>query len=113
MSPKVAPSASLPIGDEPAIRLKLEDDAELPFDDKRRYAAEFIAIVQTTAQHSADGKFVAAQVRDRTDIGRTRVIQILECFDRLGLTRRQGDLRTLRSNASPILDLRNNSRQTH
>ena len=29
MSPKVAPSASLPAGDEPAIRLKLEDDAEL------------------------------------------------------------------------------------
>ena len=79
----------------------------------RATMAEFIAIVQTTAQHSAEGKFVAAQVRDRTDIGRTRVIQILECFDRLGLTRRQGDLRTLRSNAPPILDLSNHSPQTH
>ena len=63
----------------------------------RATLASFESIVAATAQAVPGGRFTAAQVRDRTDIGRTRVIEILECFDRMGITRRAGDLRTLRN----------------
>ena len=49
------------------------------------------------------GKFSAAQVRDKTDIGRGRAIEILECFDRLGITQRVGDLRVMRKDYTAIL----------
>ncbi len=58
--------------------------------------ARFAAIADAVFRAAPDGKFSAAQVRDRTDIGRTRAIQILECFDRLGITHRVGDVRTIR-----------------
>jgi selenocysteine-specific elongation factor len=57
--------------------------------------ARFGAIAVQTAREVPAGKFTAAQVRDHTDIGRTRVIEILECFDRMGITRRAGDMRTI------------------
>ncbi len=41
------------------------------------------------------GEFTAAQFRDRVENGRKVAIQILEFFDRLGLTIRRGDLRRL------------------
>jgi selenocysteine-specific elongation factor len=65
--------------------------------------ARFAAIADAVFRVAPDGKFSAAQVRDRTDIGRTRAIQILECFDRLGITQRIGDLRTIRKDYQPIL----------
>jgi selenocysteine-specific elongation factor len=40
-------------------------------------------------------KFAAADFRDRAAVGRNAVIEILEYFDRIGLTHRSGDLRTL------------------
>ncbi|WP_395698183.1 selenocysteine-specific translation elongation factor [Methylocella sp.] len=43
----------------------------------------------------AGGLFTAAQLRDRLDNGRKVAIQILEFFDRHGLTVRRGDLRRL------------------
>jgi selenocysteine-specific elongation factor len=60
--------------------------------------ARFAAIADKVARSLPGGKFTAAQVRDSTDIGRNRVIEILECFDRLGVTMRVGDLRTMRKN---------------
>ena len=57
--------------------------------------ARFGAVTAATARAVPGGRFTAAQVRDRTDIGRTRVIEILECFDRMGITRRSGHLRTM------------------
>ena len=42
---------------------------------------------------SASGQFTAAQLRDRLDNGRKVAIQILEFFDRHGVTLRRGDLR--------------------
>ena len=43
----------------------------------------------------AGAKFSAADFRDRAGVGRNAVIEILEYFDRIGLTHRSGDLRTL------------------
>lgn len=61
----------------------------------RATLAGFGAIAVETSRAVPAGRFTAAQVRDRTDIGRMRVIEILECFDRIGITRRAGDLRTI------------------
>ena len=41
------------------------------------------------------GEFTAAQLRDRLDNGRKVAIQILEFFDRHGVTLRRGDLRRI------------------
>ena len=43
----------------------------------------------------AGNKFTAADFRDRAGVGRNAVIEILEYFDRIGLTHRSGDLRSL------------------
>jgi selenocysteine-specific elongation factor len=61
----------------------------------RATLARFASIVLAVSRSLPAGRFAAAQVRDRTGIGRNRVIEILECFDRLGLTRRAGDLRAM------------------
>ena len=47
------------------------------------------------AAHAADGKFSAAEFRDRLDNGRKVAIQILEFFDRHGFTIRRQDLRRI------------------
>ncbi|MBH8828986.1 SelB C-terminal domain-containing protein, partial [Pseudomonas aeruginosa] len=46
------------------------------------------------------GPTPAAQFRDRLGIGRKRSIQILEHFDRIGLTRRIGNDRRLREGSA-------------
>ncbi len=50
-----------------------------------------------------DGDVLAAQFRDATGLGRKRAIQILEYFDRIGLTRRVGDVHKLRAECSLFL----------
>ena len=51
---------------------------------------------QLVRELTSDGtKFGAADFRDRAGVGRNAVIEILEYFDRLGLTHRSGDLRSL------------------
>jgi selenocysteine-specific elongation factor len=61
----------------------------------RATVAEMAAIAADVAAR-ADGKeFSAAQFRDRLDNGRKVAIQILEFFDRHGLTLRRGDLRRI------------------
>ncbi len=47
------------------------------------------------AEHAPDGKFSAADFRDRLDNGRKVAIQILEFFDRHGFTIRRQDLRRI------------------
>ncbi|MDO5625415.1 MAG: selenocysteine-specific translation elongation factor [Pseudomonadota bacterium] len=49
------------------------------------------------------GQVLAAQFRDATGLGRKRAIQILEYFDRVGLTRRVGDVHKLRSECTLFL----------
>lgn len=61
----------------------------------RDTVAEMVAIVQRLSQQSADRQFTAAQFRDCVQNGRKVAIQILEFFDRHGVTLRRGDLRRL------------------
>jgi selenocysteine-specific elongation factor len=61
----------------------------------REAVAEIVAFAQDIARHAPDGQFTAAQLRDRLDNGRKVAIQILEFFDRHGVTLRRGDLRRI------------------
>jgi selenocysteine-specific elongation factor len=54
------------------------------------------ASVAATAQHAPDGQFSVADFRDVCGLGRNLCIEILEYFDRHGLTQRLGDKRKLR-----------------
>ena len=69
----------------------------------RTTVAQFAAITEAVSRTVPNGRFSAAQVRDQTDIGRTRAIEILEALDRLGITQRIGDLRIVRKDFAPIL----------
>lgn len=53
------------------------------------------AIAIEVASHAPEGRFTAADFRDRLHNGRKVAIQILEFFDRHGLTMRRGDLRRI------------------
>jgi selenocysteine-specific elongation factor len=61
----------------------------------RVVVAEMVEIATDTAAKSSDGQFTAASFRDRLDNGRKVAIQILEFFDRHGVTLRRGDLRRI------------------
>ncbi len=61
----------------------------------RPVVAEIAAILAELAQASPAGSFTAADLRDRLDNGRKVAIQILEFFDRHGVSVRRGDLRRL------------------
>ena len=60
---------------------------------QRETVVEMAAIARDLTDASATGFFGAADFRDRLDNGRKVAIQVLEYFDRHGLTRRDGDLR--------------------
>jgi selenocysteine-specific elongation factor len=57
--------------------------------------AEMVGIAADIASGAQDGHFTAAQFRDRLDNGRKVAIQLLEYFDRSGVTARRGDLRRI------------------
>ncbi len=61
----------------------------------RSTVAEMVQIGIDLAAASATGEFTAAQFRDRMNNGRKVAIQILEFFDRHGVTLRRGDLRRI------------------
>jgi selenocysteine-specific elongation factor len=61
----------------------------------RDAVAEMVAIAADIAGSSPKGEFTAAQLRDRLDNGRKVAIQILDFFDRHGVTMRRGDLRRI------------------
>ncbi len=61
----------------------------------RDTVAEMVTIAADVAAHSDKGEFTAAQLRDRLDNGRKVAIQILDFFDRHGVTMRRGDLRRI------------------
>ena len=55
------------------------------------------ALVEIAAKLDAvHGGFKAAEFRDASGIGRNFVIQLLEFFDRIGVTRRSGEIRRIR-----------------
>lgn len=55
--------------------------------------AHFEGIVHELARTRPDGTFSVADFRDRAGIGRNAVVEVLEYFDRIGLTRRDGQVR--------------------
>ncbi|PSC04023.1 selenocysteine-specific translation elongation factor [Alsobacter soli] len=61
----------------------------------RPTVAEMVGVAADLAAHGPKGEFTAAQFRDRLDNGRKVAIQILEFFDRYGVTMRRGDLRRI------------------
>jgi selenocysteine-specific elongation factor len=63
---------------------------------------ELAALVERTAQSAPEGHFTAAQFRDQSGIGRGLAIELLEYFDRSGLTLRLGDARRLRQPADRL-----------
>ena len=62
---------------------------------RRETVEEMAQIAADIAAGQPDGQIAAAQFRDRLDNGRKVAIQILEYFDRRGLTLRRGDLRRI------------------
>jgi selenocysteine-specific elongation factor len=62
----------------------------------RRQVAALAARAAVLAQELAGKGFTAAQYRDAIGAGRNLVIQVLEFFDGIGVTRRNGDVRTMR-----------------
>ncbi len=61
----------------------------------RATVAEMVEIAADLAAKATNGQFTAAELRDRLDNGRKVAIQILEFFDRHGVTLRRGDLRRI------------------
>ena len=80
-----------------AARLGLVDEVAHDHFFLRATTHEMVLIVADIAAHAADGRFTAAQFRDRIDSGRKVAIQILEFFDRQGVTLNHGTLRRIQA----------------
>ena len=99
--PRVRDLAGLFDADEREVRRVLKLTARLGRTDQiahdhffaRATVAEMAAIVADVGAHAADGWITAATFRDRVQNGRKVAIEILDFFDRHGLTIRRGDLR--------------------
>jgi selenocysteine-specific elongation factor len=76
-------------------RMGLVDEVALDHFFLRATVAEMVGIVVDLSQTQPLGQFTASQFRDRVDNGRKVAIQILEFFDRHGVTLRRGDLRRI------------------
>ena len=57
--------------------------------------ARLAGIARELTETAPDGGFTAAAFKDRSGIGRNLTIEVLEYFDRAGVTRRVGDVRFL------------------
>ena len=68
--------------------------------------AEMAEVAMDVACRAEDGRFNAAEFRDRLDNGRKVAIQILEYFDRQGFTMRRGDWRRINPNRTSMFALR-------
>ena len=74
--------------------------------DKRFFSAgqvrRLAAFAEELSQAADDGRFTAGAFRDRSGIGRNLAIEVLEYFDRAGITRSDGEgNRTARGKAFP------------
>lgn len=78
-----------------ARRLGLVDEVAHDHFFLRTTMHEMVQIAIDIATHSADGRFTAAQFRDRLDCGRKVAIQILEFLDRQGVMLNQGTMRRI------------------
>jgi selenocysteine-specific elongation factor len=71
----------------------------------RTTVAEMVQIGVRLAQAADSGEFTAAQFRDQVNNGRKVAIQILEFFDRHGVTIRRGDLRRMNKHRLDLFGL--------
>ena len=74
---------------------------------KNRYApTPFVAklgvVAERLAANSADGYFTTAEYRDQTKLGRNFAIDVLEYFDRVGFTERNGNTRCIRRSVTDV-----------
>jgi selenocysteine-specific elongation factor len=74
---------------------------------KNRYApTPFVAklgvVAERLAANSADGYFTTAEYRDQTKLGRNFAIDVLEYFDRVGFTERNGNTRCIRRSVKDV-----------
>jgi selenocysteine-specific elongation factor len=76
-------------------RMGRVDEVALDHFFLRPTVAEMVGIIIDLSQTQPLGQFIASQFRDRLDNGRKVAIQILEFFDRHGVTLRRGDLRRI------------------
>ncbi|TPK88804.1 selenocysteine-specific translation elongation factor [Mesorhizobium sp. B2-4-17] len=74
-------------------RLGFVDEVAIDHFFLRSTVRQMVAIAADLAGPSGNGAFTAAQFRDRLDNGRKVAIQILEFFDRHGVTLSRGDQR--------------------
>jgi selenocysteine-specific elongation factor len=59
-------------------------------------------VARELAESSPEGRFTAAEFKDRSGIGRNLTIEVLEYLDRIGVTRRDGDARAVLRRAAAI-----------
>jgi len=59
-------------------------------------------ITRELAERSPEGRFTAAEFKDRSGIGRNLTIEVLEYLDKVGVTRRDGDSRTVLRSAAAV-----------
>ena len=78
-----------------ASRTGFADEVALDHFFLRPTVREMVSIAADVATHAEGGAFTAAQFRDRLANGRKVAIQILEFFDRRGVTMNRDDLRRL------------------
>jgi len=71
----------------------------------REVTREMVAIIADVAAAAEGGWFTAPAFRDRVQNGRKVAIEILEFFDRLGVTLRRGDLRRVNPHRSDLFGL--------
>lgn len=63
---------------------------------------DFATIARDIANTNPNKQFSAAEFRDRAGCGRAIAIQVLEYFDRRGLTGRRGDMRIVSTSSSKV-----------
>lgn len=99
--PRVRDFAEMLGADEREIRQVLKLSARLGRVDQLRHdhfflrstTAEMVEIIRDVAAKAERGEFAAGLFRDRVNNGRKVAIEILEFFDRQGVTLRRGDVR--------------------
>ncbi|KQX57105.1 selenocysteine-specific translation elongation factor [Ensifer adhaerens] len=108
--PRVRDFAALLNADERDIRRvlklaqRLGQTHEIAHDHffARAVVEEMAAIVLDVAAQAEDGWFTAPSFRDRVHNGRKVAIEVLDFYDRLGLTLRRGDLRRINPHRSDL-----------
>ena len=78
------------------LAVQIARNRYLSVDSARRLAD----LMQQLGQTAQGGRFTAAEFRDFSRLGRNFVVDLLEYFDRIGLTDRIGDERRLHAGAS-------------